>query len=68
VLSFILTSLSWIYYRLYIKKYERIVGLFKFIDIYWVERDKERYKLLISVLSKDMDLLFKYRFNLNHKE
>lgn len=68
VISLILVLFSWWNYRLYIKKYERIVGLFKFIDIYWMERDKERYKMLLNVLNKDLDLLFRYKFKLDNKE
>lgn len=66
--SFFIMVLSWYYFRGFKRKYEKVLGLFEYVDTYWVERDKERYKLLMGLLTKDTDLVYRYQFDLGSKE
>lgn len=34
--------------------------MFKYITSEAIEKDKDRYKLLLNLLNKDSDLIFKY--------
>ncbi|CAD8161279.1 unnamed protein product [Paramecium octaurelia] len=55
-------------YKVYLQNYESFLNLFKFIDEVWLNRDMERYKILINILTKNSDVIFKYQFDLEQKE
>ena len=49
-------------------KYERLMNFYKYADKISVDKDIERYKLLINILTKDSDVMFKYNFDIDQKE
>ncbi|CAD8176313.1 unnamed protein product [Paramecium octaurelia] len=68
VLDFVFMLATYYYYTQYLLIYENFLNLFKFIDEIWLNRDMERYKILISILTKNSDVIFKYQFDLEQKE
>lgn len=45
-----------------------MLKLFQKVDVVWVLRDLERCKELLSLLNKDSNLMFRYKFNILLKE
>ncbi|CAD8166698.1 unnamed protein product [Paramecium pentaurelia] len=68
VLDFLFMSATYYYYTQYLSIYESFLNLFKFTDEIWLNRDIERYKILINILTKNSDVIFKYQFDLEQKE
>jgi uncharacterized membrane protein len=64
VTTLIIAFISRWYYKQYLKQYQVVMQSFCTLDAYWIERDKERLQLLINLIAKDSNLLFKYTFNL----
>lgn len=44
------------------------MGFFKFIDAVWLQRDIERYRILMDLLNRDNNVMFKYQFDIDVKE
>lgn len=42
--------------------------MFTLIDTVWLQRDMDRFRGILSLLSKDSDVVFKYTFDLELKE
>ncbi|CAD8075108.1 unnamed protein product [Paramecium sonneborni] len=68
VLDFVLMIATYYYYKQYLSIYESFLNLFKFTDEIWLNRDMERFKILINILTKNSDVMFKYQFDLEQKE
>jgi hypothetical protein len=64
----LLSLLGWISYKAYLRKLERLMTMFRYIKLDSIEKDKSRFKMLISTLTRDYDLIFRYDFNLPEKE
>jgi hypothetical protein len=41
------------------------MNFYKYADKMAIDKDIERYKLLISILTKDADVMFKYNFDID---
>ena len=48
--------------------YSEILLFHSFIEKEWLERDIERYKILINLVNQDRNVIFKYNFDLESKE
>ncbi|CAK63101.1 unnamed protein product (macronuclear) [Paramecium tetraurelia] len=59
---------SWLLYMKHMRKYSKLLKLFQKVDVVWVLRDLERCKELLSLLNKDSNLMFRYKFNIFLKE
>ncbi|CAD8065495.1 unnamed protein product [Paramecium primaurelia] len=68
VLDALFMIATYYYYKQYLSIYESFLNLFKFTDEIWLNRDMERYKILINILTKNSDVIFKYQFDLEQKE
>lgn len=60
VINFLLIIGAYHCYSKYLELYESFLNLFKFADEVWLNRDIERYKILINILTKNSDIMFKY--------
>ncbi|CAD8072198.1 unnamed protein product [Paramecium sonneborni] len=68
VIDFLLILGCYQCYKSYLQIYESFLNLFKYADNIWLNRDMERYKILINILTKNSDVMFKYQFDLEQKE
>ena len=68
VIAAVLIAFSWYFYHLHVNKYERLMNFYKYADRITIDQDIERYKLLVNILTKDSDVMFKYNFDIDLKE
>ncbi|CAK64039.1 unnamed protein product (macronuclear) [Paramecium tetraurelia] len=68
IIDFLLIFGCYQFYKSYMQIYENFLNLFKYAETIWINRDMERYKILINILNKNSDVMFKYQFDLEQKE
>ncbi|CAD8154366.1 unnamed protein product [Paramecium pentaurelia] len=68
IVDFLLIVGCYYLYKSYLQIYDSFLNLFKYAETIWINRDMERYKILINILTKNSDVMFKYQFDLEQKE
>ncbi|CAD8198258.1 unnamed protein product [Paramecium pentaurelia] len=68
VITLIITLLIIYYYRLFNKRQDMYLGVFKFCNLSRLQYEIDRYKLIQKQLLKNPDLVFLYKFDLSQKE
>lgn len=67
-IAVLLVALGYKVYLNYLIIYEDYLDLFKYANKTWVDKEMDRYKVLLSILSADSETMFKYQYNLESKE
>jgi hypothetical protein len=57
--------ISVIYYRIYKQKFDKYLNMFRYCTAHKVNRDIDRYKSMLKVLSVNSELIFNYSFDIN---
>lgn len=60
VVTALLAAAAWYSYRKHLNQYEKYMNFFRHINTNSLECDIERLKLLVNILAKDSDVIFKY--------
>ena len=45
-----------------------MMELNKYIDMIWIQRDLERFRVIIDFLQKESNIVFNYKFDIDVKE